>query len=165
MDSESKLYLERANNEIKLADIIKILSQDRNMQLNIFKISEPETYFSAVITHSYYAIFYSAKAYLLQKGIKTKMPNEHRKTFREFRRFVKEGVLDKELLRIYEEVLVRAESLLSIFALEKGKRGRFTYEKLPQANMPPANESLNNASLFFKTISRVLVKLDAPKSY
>ena len=89
------------------------------MQLDIFNISEPETYFSSAITHSYYCIFYSAKAYLLKKNITTKAPNEHMKTFIEFRKLVQKGIIDKELLKIYEDVLIKADDLVGIFKAEK----------------------------------------------
>ncbi len=51
---------------------------------------------------------------------------------------------------------LRAEELLGIFIKEKGKRGQYTYEKLPQANKDPAKESKNNANLFFKQIGAIL---------
>ena len=81
MDSEFNIYLERANNEIKLAEIILTLSKEKNIQLDTFKISQPETDFSSVISHAYYCIFYSAKAYLLTKEIKKNEPNEHKKKY------------------------------------------------------------------------------------
>lgn len=94
---------------------------------------------------------------LFREGIKTDMPNVHQNTLNAFNKFlVKTGKLDVALLKIYEETLIKADILLGIFALEKGKRGEFTYEKLPQANLAPSNESFNNASLFFKTISQAL---------
>lgn len=155
MDLNYKLYLERANNEIKLADIILLISEDKNLQINIFKIEEPETYYSSVISHSYYCIFYSAKAYLLKKGIKINMPKEHKKTFNIFKKFVKEGIVDKELLRIYEDLLIKAETLLGIFKDEKKNRGEFTYQKLAQANKEPAGKSLDNAKTFFKYINNL----------
>jgi uncharacterized protein (UPF0332 family) len=154
---DSKLYIERANNEIKLAEMLVTLSKNPELQLNTFKIPEPETYYSAVISHCYYCIFYSAKAILASRGIQTGMPNVHQKTLNSFNKFlVKTGKLDDSLLQIYEDLLVRAEVLLDIFSNEKAKRGRFTYKKLPQANLEPATESFNNASLFFKTINRIL---------
>ena len=55
-------------------------------------------------------------------------------------------------------MLVRAEELLKIFSKEKGKRGKFTYQKLPQANQEPAKESLDNALFFFKNINKILRK-------
>ena len=158
MDLNYKLYLERADNELKLAEIIFNLSENKELQLNIFKISDPETYFSSVISHSYYCIFYCAKAYLAKKGIKTYPPEEHKKTYEEFANFVKKGVLDKELLVIYENELIKAESLLEIFKIEKKKRGEFTYKKLPQANKQPASESLENSRKFFKYIYNILAK-------
>ncbi|MBU4241820.1 MAG: hypothetical protein KKA65_05035 [Nanoarchaeota archaeon] len=60
---------------------------------------------------------------------------------------------DVELLKIYEEMLIKADSLLHIFKHEKNKRGKFTYRKLPQANLEPAKESLENAKYFFKHIN------------
>lgn len=156
MDLNYKLYIERANNELKLAEIIFNLSENKEVQLNIFKISDPETYFSSVITHAYYCIFYSAKAYLAKKDIKTKPPEEHRKTYEEFSNFVEKGILDKELIVIYKNELIKAELLLEIFKTEKKKRGKFTYQKLPQANKEPAFESLENARKFFKYIYNIL---------
>jgi uncharacterized protein (UPF0332 family) len=156
MDLNYNLYLERAENEIQLSGIIKQTSDNKEMQVNIFKIAEPQTYYSAVISHAYYSIFYSAKAYLLKKGIITKVPNEHKKTYKAFKNLVKKGVIDSELLKIYEDILIKAEALLQIFALEKGKRSEFTYQKLAQANLMPASQSLENAKTFFRHIRNLL---------
>ena len=158
MDLNYNLYLERANNEIKLADIVILVSNNKDLQINIFKIEEPETYYSAVISHAYYCIFYSAKAYLLKKGIKTKPPEEHKKTYDEFKILVQKGIVDDELLKLYEEVLIKAETLLGIFKTEKKKRGKFTYQKLSQANLEPANQSLEKAKTFFKHINDLCKK-------
>jgi len=158
MDLNYNLYLERANNEIKLAGIILAISKNKSLQLDVFRIDMPETYYSAVISHAYYCIFYSAKAYLANKGIRTKAPEEHKKTYDAFKRFVEQGIVDKELLRIYANVLVKAENLLGIFKFEKGKRGTFTYQKLSQANLEPANESLENAKIFYKNINLLVRK-------
>ena len=106
MDLNYNLYLERANNEIKFADIALIVSNNKELQVNVFKIEQPETYYSSVISHAYYCIFYSAKAYLAKKGIKTEAPEEHKKTYEEFRRLVFLGTIDKELLKIYDEIIV-----------------------------------------------------------
>ena len=70
MDLNYKLYFNRADNELKLANIIFQVSDNKKMQEETFNVGRPETYFSSVITHSYYCIFYSAKAYLLKKEIK-----------------------------------------------------------------------------------------------
>lgn len=159
MDSEYKISLQRASNELKLAGIIDFISKNPKLQLDIFKIAEPETYYSAVISHSYYAIFYAAKAYLVSKNIHIKSEQgQHQQVYFEFRKSVLKGEIEKELLKIYEDVAIKAEVLLEIFLKEKGKRSEFTYQKLPQANAEPATESLNNASLFFKTINRLLIE-------
>ncbi|MBU4502498.1 MAG: hypothetical protein KKA79_07915 [Nanoarchaeota archaeon] len=147
-----KLYLERSENELKLARIIFKISNNNKIQLNVFNIAEPETYYSSVISHSYFSIFYSAKAYLTKKRILTKAPEEHRKTFEEFKKFVEKGEIDLELLKIYKKLLVRADTLLGIFSREKKKRGHFTYKTLPQSNKEPAKESIERARTFFKHI-------------
>lgn len=91
--------------------------------------------------------------------IKTEAPEVHKKTLEAFEKYlVKTGKLDVELLKIYQKMVVRAEELLEIFSKEKGKRGRFTYQKLPQANQEPAKESFDNASFFFKNINKITRK-------
>ena len=130
------------------------LSLNPNTQTK-FNVTKVDTYFSSVISHAYYAIFYSAKAYLLKKGIKTKVPNEHKKNFKEFKKLVKEGIVDKELLEIYEDIIIKAETLLGIFKDEKKNRGEFTYQKLAQANKEPAIKSLDNSRIFFKHINEL----------
>jgi len=155
MDLNYRLYLERANNEIKFADIALFVSNHKNVQMEIMKIEEPETYYNAVISHAYYCIFYAAKAYLAKKGIRTEAPEEHKKTYEEFKRLVFQGIVDQELLEIYENIIVKADTLLGIFKIEKKKRGEFTYQKLSQANLEPANNSLENSKTFFKHIRKL----------
>jgi uncharacterized protein (UPF0332 family) len=151
MDSLFNLYLKRSQNELNLSLIIMRISGDRNMQVSVLKTQE-DTYYSAAISHAYYCIFYAAKAYLLTKGIKTEPPHEHKKTLREFKRLVSNGIVDVELLNIYEETVIKADALMHIFDLEKEKRGRFTYKTLPQTNYAPAKESIENAQKFFRHI-------------
>ncbi len=151
-----KLYIHRAENEIKLAEIIFAISDEPAIQRKMFKVKEPETYFSAVIAHSYYSIFYGAKAYLANKGIDIMAPEEHKKAFAEFKKFVESGELNVELLKIYQEAIVRAEYLLGIFKEEKKKRGEFTYRTMPQANKEPAKESIAHAKTFYKNIFNIL---------
>ena len=52
-------------------------------------------------------------------------------------------------------MLMRADTLLHIFELEKGKRGKFTYRRIPQANQEPAQESIGNTKTFFNNIYRL----------
>lgn len=158
MDLNYKIYLLRAENDLKLAKVIFKISIDKNIKTHIFNISDNETFFSAVISHSYYSIFYCAKAYLLKNNIKTKSPNEHKNTYDEFEKLVKKGKLDLELLNYYKELILKAEELLGIFKLEKKKRGDFTYKKLSEANQSPSEDSLNNAKLFYKNIYNLLEK-------
>ncbi len=157
MDSEVKLYLERAENKIILAKTNFEISSSNELK-NTLKISIDRTFFADVISESYYAIFYSAKAYLLSKGIRTKPPEEHKKTYEEFKKFVESGEIDRELLEIYESETEKAEVLLKIFKTEKGKRGRFTYNVNSSANIPYAKESIENGIKFASSIKYVLEK-------
>ena len=95
-------------------------------------MDEKATFYSAVISHAYYAIFFSAKAILLAKSIKTEMPDVRKKTYEEFKKyFVDTGILDVKLLEICRKMVVRADELLEIFKDEKWKRGHFTYQTIP----------------------------------
>lgn len=150
MDSTTKIYFDRANNEIKLAESIVLLSENDKVKQEVFNIPKSMTFYSAVISHSYYAIFYSAKAYLQTKGIAfTERQGQHQRVYFEFSKLVKKGIIDKELLDMYKEVMIKAETLLEILRQEKDSRNEFTYEKLPQANKEPARNSLKNAQQFY----------------
>ena len=156
MDSRVKLHIKRAENELKLAEIIFRISGDNELKIR-FKANEEDTFYSAAISHAYYSIFYSAKAILLTKGVETRSPEIHKKTYDEFKKnFVDTGELDIELLKIYKTMLVRADELLSLFKEEKGKRGHFTYQTIAQANMPYADNSIKNARKFTANILAVL---------
>ena len=149
MDSKVELYLKRARTEMNMG--ILLLKTSGNKLLNDFDIPEDETFYSGVISHCYYSIFYSAKAMLLTKGIDTKAPEIHKNTLNEFKKhFIDSGILDMKLLLIYKKIIVKAECLLQIFESEKKKRGDFTYNTISQANIEPAKESLKNAKTFFK---------------
>ena len=156
MDSQVEIFIKRANNELLAAEALKRLSEETEHK-GEFGIPQDETFYSSVISHSYYAIFYAAKAILLTKNIKTSAPEVHRKTYDLFEKtFVKTGVLDRKLLQIYTDIVVKASDLLEIFKDEKWKRGNFTYKVIPQANRTPADDSLGNAKLFVANISKVI---------
>lgn len=151
MDSISKLLVLRALNEYKLSIAIFNLSLNEDVQEKL-GVEKPETYYSAVISHCYYSIFYLAKAYLRSKDISVFAPEEHKKTYEEFEKLVSSGKVDFELLKIYQSIMIKADTLLGIFKTEKKKRGDFTYKRLPQANKNPAEESIKNAEKFYKHI-------------
>ena len=157
MDSDLKeiLFLGRAKSELDLAKSIFKLSITDSIKLE-FELKEDATFFSNVISNSYYCIFYSAKAVLQFKGIITEPPEEHRKTLEQFERLAESGEIDLDLLKIYKSIVIKADELLGIFRKEKSKRGRFTYKKLPQANLEPARESLQNSEKFFKNINLII---------
>jgi uncharacterized protein (UPF0332 family) len=160
MDSMAKIYLQRSLNEISIAKLLLNVSENIKKKQE-FQIEEDMTFYSGVISHAYYCIFYAAKAVLLTHGIKTEMPDVHKKTYEAFKaEFVDSGVLDIELLKIYRKMIVRADELLQIFKDEKWKRGHFTYQTIPQANKEPAEQSVKNSSAFLKNIKRILDNKD-----
>ncbi len=69
MDSNIEISLERANNELLLARAVHLLSQNAEVKKETFNLPEKITFYSAVISHSYYSIFYGAKAYLKSQRI------------------------------------------------------------------------------------------------
>ena len=156
MDSQVEIFLKRADNELFIAKSLKILSEEIKYKDEL-SIPKDVTFYSAVISHSYYAIFYAAKAYLLSRKIPLKSKQgQHQQVYYEFRKLVQSGEIEKELLKIYEENKLKAEVLLGIIKSEKDKRTDFTYETIPQANKTPAEESLNNALIFISHIRRFL---------
>ncbi len=158
MDSLVEIFLERAGNEIMAAESLKKLSEENDAKEE-FSLPQDTTFYSSVISHSYYAIFYAAKAILLTKNIKTASPEIHKRTYEEFKKnFVDNGVLDVQLLEIYRKMVVRADDLLDIFRDEKRKRGDFTYQTIPQANKQYADDSIKNAKMFVSNISNVIRK-------
>lgn len=159
MGSLIEVYVDRANNEIMVAESLKRLSEKEDDKVN-FDLPEDVSFYSAVISHSYYAIFYAAKALLLTKGIETGKDDKksvHKQTLDEFEKnFIKTNELDVNLLKIYNKMVVRADKLLGIFKDEKWKRGHFTYQTIPQANKEPAEDSLKNAKFFVSNIMKVI---------
>ncbi|MEK6869758.1 MAG: HEPN domain-containing protein [Nanoarchaeota archaeon] len=158
MDSMVKIYLSRALNELSQAKLLFAVSNN-NEKKQEFQIEEEMTFYSGAISHAYYSIFYSTKALLLTKGIKTTAPQVHKKTYEAFKEhFVDSGVIDVELLEIYEKMIVKADELLQIFKDEKWKRGHYTYKTIPQANKEPAEQSINNSTKFIKNIKAIIEK-------
>jgi uncharacterized protein (UPF0332 family) len=155
MDIRAKGYLERAENELILAKANFELSTQPNVK-DMLRIPVHKTFFNNVISEGYYAIFYSAKAYLVSQGTETNAPEEHKKTYDEFKKNVESKKLDKQLRDIYEEESNKAETLLKIFFNEKRNRGRFTYNLNANANLPFAERSITNARVFLSAIKNLL---------
>lgn len=149
------LFIQRAKNELDLARAVFKLSIEKRLKRE-FELKKDATFFSNVIGLCYYCIFYAAKALLQLKNITTEPPEEHRKTLEEFEKLAISGEIDVDLLKIYKSIVVKADELLGIFKKEKGKRGKFTYKKLPQTNLQPAEESINNAEKFFKNVNLIV---------
>ncbi len=160
MGSLIEIYIDRANNEIMAASSLRRLTENKEDKIN-FGLPDDVSFYSSVISHSYYAIFYAAKAILLSGGVVTKSPDIHKKTFEEFKKtFVDTKELDVSLLKIYKKMIVRADELLEIFKDEKWKRGNFTYQTISQANKEPAENSLKNSRFFVSNIMKVIKDSD-----
>ncbi|MFA5019835.1 MAG: HEPN domain-containing protein [Candidatus Pacearchaeota archaeon] len=157
MVSKVELYLKRADDELLLSKVNFNMSVKPEIK-QFLRLNLNQTFFNDVISEAYYSIFYAAKAYLLTKGIETSAPEEHKKTYNYFKKFVNKGVLDKELLEIYDTEADKAEFLLKIFFKEKSKRGKFVYNINSDANIPVALNSIGNAKKFVANIKSVIEK-------
>ena len=155
VDSEVELLIDRAKHEILTAELLNKFSVDSTLKENL-NIPSDTTFYSAIIGHAYYAIFYSARAYLISKKIKVPEQGQHNAVYYMFKKFVKSGELDRELLVAYEEVKVKADVLLAILEDEEEKRTQYTYKTFPQANKEPAEESINNAEFFVSHVKSML---------
>lgn len=150
-----RLNFDRAENELKHAETMFRVSSNNTLKKEL-ELLESDTFYSGVISHAYYAIFYATKAVLLKEKTRTKSPNVHKATLDSFAYyFVINGKLDSELLRIYKSAIIKADSLLGLFLFEKDKRGEFTYQKLPDANKEPADESIKNAITFLTHVRKL----------
>jgi len=155
MNPEIELFIIRAEDEFILA------KNDLNLSKNIglkesLGIDMNKTFFHSVISHAYYGVFFAAKAYLLKKGIKTQSPNVHKKTYLAMKSLADQGFLDKELVKIYDKEVIKAQGLIEIFKDEKVKRGKFTYNIKSEANLPYAEESITNSRKFISTIKSLI---------
>lgn len=158
MDSKDKMLIERAEHEIATSELLYRLSEDSSEKTALNALSG-STYYSAVISHAYYAIFYSAKYYLLSKNISVPEQGQHSFVYQKFKKFAKSGELDKEFLEIYEDAKVKAEMLLSILEDEEEKRTEYTYKTYPQANKEPAEKSIENAKFFVAHIRKFVERI------
>ncbi len=67
MSDEAELYLQRAENELVAAQMLFDISGNTYLQKEQFRLEKDFTFYSTVISHSYYSIFYSAKAILIRE--------------------------------------------------------------------------------------------------
>lgn len=158
MDSKVSLLIDRAENELLTSQALKKISENDTLKKDI-ELPLSTTFYSSVIAHAYYSIFYVAKAALSNINVEIGAPNVHKKAFVQFKKhFIDTNLLDKHLLELYEDAKVKAEDLLQIMEDEKKKRGNFTYRTFPQANKEPAEESLKNANNFIIHIKAFIQK-------
>lgn len=150
-----KLNLSKAENELKHAEAVFKISMNTTLKKEL-ELLDTDTFYSGVISHAYYAIFFAAKALLFKEKITTKSPNIHKVTLDAFSYyFILSGKLDFEILLLYKSAILKADALLSLFVSEKEKRAEFTYKTLPDANKIPAKESLDNANKFLTNIKKI----------
>jgi len=77
MSDEAELYLQRAENELVAAQMLFNVSSNPTLQKEQFKLEKDFTFYSIVIGHSYYSIFYAAKAILI-KNCHKQTKNQHK---------------------------------------------------------------------------------------
>lgn len=158
MDSRVNLWLARAANELLAAQALYSISQDLRYKKEN-KFPAETTFYSAVIGHAYYGIFYAVRAALLSEKIEITSPDIHNKAYNRFKNvFFDTGKLQKHLLQVYSTAFIRADDLLNIVKTEKKKRGDFTYTTTSEANKEPAEDSLTNANLFVSHIRTYIQK-------
>lgn len=151
-----KLNLAKAENELKHAEAVFKISANNALKEEL-ELLETDTFYSGVISHAYYAIFFAAKALLIKEKIITKVPNIHKAALDAFSYyFILNGKLDVQILLLYKSAIIKADALLSLFVSEKEKRVEFTYKTLPDANKTPAKESLDNAHKFLTNIKKIV---------
>lgn len=155
MDIKTTMYLERAENKIIFAKTNYDISTQKKLKQTL-NLDENKTFFNEVISECYYAIFYSAKAFLTEQKIYTSPPEEHKKTYEQFKKRIIQKNIHKKLNEIYEEETQKAQTLLKIFFEEKRNRGRFTYKINANANKPFAKQSIKNAITFVSTIKKLI---------
>lgn len=153
MDSKDETLIERAEHEIAVSEILDKLSENIP-EREALNVSSGATFYSAVISHAYYSIFYSAKYYLLSRNITIPEQGQHNFVYQKFKKLAKAGELDEELLKIYEDAKVKAETLLLILEGEEEKRTEYTYKTYHQANKEPAEKSIENAKFFVSHIKK-----------
>lgn len=151
-----RLNISKAENELKHAEAVFKISRDISLKQEL-ELLDTDTFYSGVISHAYYSIFFAAKAILIKEKVKTKSPNIHQATLDAFSYYlIISRKLDTKILLLYKSAVIKADSLLNLFVSEKEKRAEFTYKTLPDANMLPAKESLENAKKFLATIRKIL---------
>ncbi len=164
MDSKVKIFQERAYGELIAARALRKLSEDEKSK-EILEVPSSSSFYSGVIGHAYYAIFYSTQAYLAYKNIPVSSEQGvHQQVYFKFKHIIEKETSEKELLNIYEDIQAKAEMLLGIFVAEKKKRKTFTYETIPQANKPPADDSIENANIFISHINNFIDQQENSKN-
>ena len=151
MDSEVRLLLDRANNELLAAKALNKISEEDTLKRNL-AVPAQTTFYSSVISHAYYSIFYSARAALLSVGIVISAPFIHNKAYDKFKKaFVDSGKLDKHILEAYETMLIRAEDLLQIMKDEKIKKRQVYIQNIPSGKQRSCRRFNKQCNPFFIT--------------
>ncbi|MBI2151265.1 HEPN domain-containing protein [Candidatus Woesearchaeota archaeon] len=92
------LNFSKAENELKHAEAAFKISFNDSIKKEL-ELLETDTFYSGVISHAYYAIFFAAKALLIKEKVITKSPNIHKATLDAFSCKKFRGVKPRHLWR------------------------------------------------------------------
>ena len=116
-----------------------------------------------IIVISYYAMFYSANAVLLNLGYKTQDKIVHKVTNEALIALVleklKKGLLeDYEIIRedAMEIASIKAESIIEDYESELGKRSKFQYNMLEETKEAKAKTSIKRANEFVFEMKKLI---------
>ena len=152
------LMVKKASNNLKLARIVMRISDAKEVK-EFLGLAEKDSFYDWVIITAYYAMYFAAQALLATKKVRIQRIRVHEATLYAFAHyFIVNKQLEEELFFLYEDAERKAEELFTALSEERKKRGQFTYERLPKANQPPAQESIKNASAFVSAIEGILKK-------
>lgn len=141
-------YLENAELSLKVANEL---------------LESPNKPYLWIIVISYYAMFYSANAVLLNLGYKTQDKIVHKVTNEALIVLVLDQ-LKKELLEDYETIKsealeiasIKAESILEDYESELSKRSKFQYNMLEETKEVKAKTSIKRANEFVFEMKKLL---------
>ncbi len=150
------LMVKKANNNLKFAKTTLALCENNEVKDSL-GLQEKDSFYDWVIVVAYYAMFHITQALLATKKIKITNIRVHEATLYAFaHNFILTKELEDELFFTYEDAEAKAEELFTSLSEERRKRGKFTYERLPQANKEPAEESITHATEFVREIETIL---------
>lgn len=148
-----KIWKNRSKNSLETAsDIFEKSNKDNDYDGYLW-----------VITTSYYSMFYLVLSILSKK--KWKPLKEHHLGTHELVSilfeliFINNNIIDKALLSTYNETKDISQDLLQYLNKGRKERNIFQYETTKEAEKRYASKHLNNAKIFFQTITSISEKI------